>query len=93
MEDIWEFVSFYGFVGDMFDPDTYKQRRRRANELIFVYVTFDEYGKEYCYLADEDIYHPGSKVTVPVGIEGKESTAKVGPYRVSSEGEGPLPFG
>ena len=22
MEDIWEFVSFYGFVGDLFDPDT-----------------------------------------------------------------------
>ena len=36
MEDIWEFVSFYGFVGDLFDPDTYEQRRCRANELISV---------------------------------------------------------
>lgn len=92
MEDIWEFVSFYGFVGDMFDPDTYKQRRRRANELIFVYVTFDEYGKEYCYLADEDIYYPGSKVTVPVGIEGRESTAKVARIEYFPKEKGPFPL-
>ena len=92
MEDIWEFVSFYGFVGDMFDPDTYKQRRRRANELIFVYVTFDEYGKEYCYLADEDIYYPGSKVTVPVGIEGRESTAKVARIEYFPKEKVPFPL-
>lgn len=92
MEDIWEFVSFYGFVGDMFDPDTYKQRRRRANELIFVYVTFDEYGKEYCYLADEDIYYPGSKVTVPVGIEGRESTAKVARIEYFPKEKAPFPL-
>lgn len=92
MDEIWEFVSFYGFVGDMFDPDTYKQRRRRANELIFVYVTFDEYGKEYCYLADEDIYHPGSKVTVPVGIEGKQSTAKVTRIEYLSKEKAPFPL-
>ena len=92
MEDIWEFVSFYGFVGDMFDPDTYKQRRRRANELIFVYVTFDEYGKEYCYLADEDIYYPGSKVTVPVGIDGRESTAKVARIEYFPKEKAPFPL-
>ncbi len=92
MEQIWEFIRFYGFVGDMFDPDTYEQRRRRANELIFVYVTFDEYGKEYCYLADEDIYHPGSKVTVPVGVEGKESTAKVARIEYLPEEKTPFPL-
>lgn len=38
MEDIGEFISFYGFAGDMFAPDPCEQRRRRANELIFVYA-------------------------------------------------------
>lgn len=54
--------------------------------------TFDEYGKEYCYLADEDIYYPGSKVTVPVGIEGRESTAKVARIEYFPKEKAPFPL-
>ena len=57
-----------------------------------VRYTFDEYGKEYCYLADEDIYYPGSKVTVPVGIEGRESTAKVARIEYFPKEKAPFPL-
>lgn len=54
------------------------------------YTDFATYGKEYCYLADEDIYYPGSKVTVPVGIEGRESTAKVARIEYFPKEKAPL---
>lgn len=40
----------------------------------FVYVCFQYGPKEYCYLAEHDVYAEGDKVVAPVGIDGKTVT-------------------
>ncbi len=49
----------------------------KPGELIFCNVSFSDGGKEYCYLADEDLYDEGDYVIVPVGEDNQEERAYV----------------
>lgn len=49
----------------------------RPSELVFCKVQFDDFGKEYVYLADTDTYHEGDYVVVPVGPDNHEAIAKI----------------
>lgn len=60
------FLYYYGVMGQMLNPFMYGKTLRRKDELVFCNVRFKDGGKTYCYLADEDIYHSGEEVVVPV---------------------------
>lgn len=64
-----QLLSYYG-MGEILTKEAYNQKVRRQGDLIFCKVEFDEQGKEYSYLADEDVYSPGDWVWVPVGKDG-----------------------
>ena len=91
IESLLEFVSFYG-MGEMLDERKYGKIRRRRNELIFCSVTFGEYGNQYWYLADEDIFEPGDFVIVPVGEDRHEEIARIESIEYHVKEEAPYPF-
>lgn len=76
IDQVWSFIRFYG-IGEMFDSDTYNKPRRRASDLIFCKVEFDEYGQEYTYIADTDDYAVDDLVVVPAGRDNHEAVVKI----------------
>jgi len=86
------FIRRRGFVGAILDSDIYESGRRRTSDLTFVYVRFEYGDKEYCYLADEDIYAEGDLVLVPVGGEGKTKTVEVTRVEYHSTEDAPYPL-
>lgn len=76
IDQVWSFIRFYG-IGEMFDSDTYSKPRRRASDLIFCKVEFDEYGQEYTYIADTDDYAVDDLVVVPAGRDNREAVVKI----------------
>ncbi len=46
-------------------------------EIILCNVSFSKGGKEYCYLAEEDLYEEGDRVIVPVGEDNQAKRARV----------------
>lgn len=75
IKDLYDFLSFYG-IGETFDKNLYGKVRRRIHDLIFCNVVFEEGGREYCYLSDED-YDPGDLVIVPAGEDNHDAVVKV----------------
>lgn len=92
MEAVWEFIHDRGYIGDILNSDVYSSGRRKASDLIFVYVCFSYGPKEYCYLAEHDIYAKGDKVVVPVGMDGKTVTARVKRVEYHSVDDAPYPL-
>ena len=76
IEDLYDFMSFYGF-GEMFDEKQYGRTYRKTNDYIFLSVRFGDYGKTYYYLTEDDTIQGGDQVVVPVGSEGKERIVEV----------------
>ncbi|URW71983.1 hypothetical protein MU859_03530 [Lactobacillus kefiranofaciens subsp. kefirgranum] len=54
-------------TGPLLDEHFYKRRRRCKDDYIYLTVTFEEYGKKYNYLTDDDSIMVGDWVLVPVG--------------------------
>lgn len=79
-------------IGTLFDESRFTHTLRRKNELIFYYVTFEEYGPEYCYLSDTDLYQPGDEVVVPAGKENRETIAVIERMEYHTKKEAPLPL-
>jgi len=92
IDDVLTFIRRRGFVGAILDSDIYEGGRRRTSDLTFVYVRFGYGDKEYCYLADEDIYDEGDLVLVPVGSEGKTKTVEVTRVEYHSAEDAPYPL-
>lgn len=76
IEDLKEFISFYGF-GEMFFQDQYGKTYRKRSDYIFLSVRFGDYGKTYYYLTDDDSIDVGDQVVVPVGYNGTERIVEV----------------
>ena len=76
IDHVWSFIRFYG-IGEIFDPAQYNKTRRRASDLIFCKVEFDEYGQEYTYIADTDDYEVDDLVVVPAGRDNREAVVKI----------------
>lgn len=55
-------------------------------------MQFDEYGKTYCYLTDDDTLDPGDYVVVPVGQDNHESIAKIESIEYHPAEEAPFPI-
>ncbi|WP_051131574.1 hypothetical protein [Oscillibacter ruminantium] len=91
INDIYEFISFYG-VGELFDTRLYNKPRRRQSDLIFCNVQFEEYGKTYCYLTDNDELCEGDRVVVPAGTDNHEAIARIESIEYHSAENAPYPL-
>ena len=91
IEDLYDFMSFYGF-GEMFDEKQYGRTYRKMNDYIFLSVRFGEYGKTYYYLTEDDTIQVGDQVVVPVGSEGKERIVEVAKKEYYSSDRVPMPI-
>jgi hypothetical protein len=91
IKDIYEFISFYG-VGELFDTRIYNKPRRRQSDLIFCNVQFEEYGKAYCYLTDDDELREGDRVVVLAGIDNHEAVARIESIEYHGAEEAPYPL-
>lgn len=91
IEDLYDFMSFYGF-GEMFDEKQYGRTYRKTNDYIFLSVRFGEYGKTYYYLTEDDTIQVGDQVVVPVGSEGKERIVEVAKKEYYSSDRVPMPI-
>lgn len=90
IEDLYRFISFYGF-GEMFDEKQYAKTYRKKNDYIFLSVKFGGYGKPYYYLTDDDTIQVGDQVEVPVGSDGTERIVTVSKKEYFSEDKLPMP--
>ena len=91
IEDLYDFMSFYGF-GEMFDEKQYGRTYRKTNDYIFLSVRFGEYGKTYYYLTEDDTVQVGDQVVVPVGSEGKKRIVEVAKKEYYSSDRVPMPI-
>ena len=65
------------FSGDMFDPSVYSAVSRHTSSYIYCKVMFEENGKSYYYITDDETINIGDLVVVPAGPDNAESVVKV----------------
>lgn len=90
-ETIYDFMCFYG-MGEILNPSIYKKIKNGNYDYIYCSVTFDEGGKSYYYIADDDRFEVGDYVVVPVGKDGHESVAEIVDIEYFAEDDVPLPL-
>lgn len=91
IDDVWEFMRFYGY-GEILDPSVYAKVKRRKQDYIYCSVEFSEGSKSYYYIADEDDFSAGDFVVVPVGKDNHHSVAEVVNVEYFAEEDVPLPL-
>lgn len=91
VDDIWQFMRFYG-MGEILDPAVYGKVKRRNRDYIYCSVEFDAGYKSYYYIADDDDISVGDYVVVPVGKDNHHSTAEVVKVEYFAEEDVPLPL-
>ena len=77
---------------DIFDFDLYSTPKRRASDLIFCRVKFENQGHTYAYLADTDDYKKGDEIIVPVGEENWETVATIESIEYGQPEHAPYPL-
>lgn len=77
--------------GAILDPRTYRQAKRRPDELIFCSVVFKDGAESYYYLTDDEQIAEGDLVIVPTGAKQHETTVKVVAVDYFSVEEAPRP--
>ena len=89
-ENFFRFLSYYG-LGEIFNAAAYGKVRRRAGELIFCAVSFEEDGQKYWYMADSDEYEVGDFVQVPAGVDNHVAIGRVESVVYCQKEEAPYP--
>jgi hypothetical protein len=75
-ERILDFIRFYG-IGEVLDPSIYGKAKRKAGDYIFCSVEFEEDGKSYYYLTEDDTLSVGDLVYVPVGKDDRTGIVEI----------------
>lgn len=91
INDIYEFMAFYG-LGELFDERVYGKAKRRRSDFIFCNVEFERGGRTYCYLADSDEYCEGDLVIVPAGPDNHEAVVRIESLEYRSAEDAPFPI-
>ena len=84
-------MRIYG-MDEIFDPAVYGKRLRKQSDCIFCNVQFDDYGKTYCYLTDDDSLKEGDYVVVPAGKNNRETVVQIESIEYHSAEEAPFPL-
>ena len=90
IEKVYDFMAFYG-IGELFDYRIYNKSRRRKSDYIFCDVSYENGGKTYCYISDDDSIEIDDMVLVPVGKDNKEKKAYVVKKDYYSYDDAPYP--
>ena len=90
-EDILNFMQFYG-SGEILDPSVYRKAKRREGEYMFCSVEFNEGGKSYFYISEDDTIESGDFVIVPVGKDANTAVAEVIDIEYYSMERAPFPI-
>ena len=91
IENVFEFIRFYG-LGELFDERIYKKGKRRASDLIFCLVEFEDGGQTYSYLADTDDYEVDDLVVVPAGHDNHEAVVRIESIEYRQPEDAPFPL-
>ena len=91
-ENLFGFMRFYG-MGEILDPSVHGKVLRKQSDYIFCNVQFDEYGKTYCYLTDDDTLEAGDRIVVPTGENNHETFATIESIEYHPADEAPFPIG
>lgn len=90
-EELFDFINFYA-NSEIFAPSVYDKPKRRSNSLIFCSVEFEENGKTYYYLADEDVYEAGDLVVVPTHDNRQKTVARLVRVEYFAKDMAPFPL-
>ena len=90
-EEIQNFMQRFG-TGEILDPAFYNKSNRKGDEYIFCSVEFNEKGKSYYYVTEDDTLKVGDKVVVAVGDEGHLALAKIISIDYFPEDQVPFPI-
>lgn len=71
MDEIEEFLSFYGGFGEMFSFAAFG-KGVRPGEYIYCSVSLEQWGETYFYRTEDDTINVGDYVIVPVGASNNE---------------------
>lgn len=85
------FMKFYG-IGEIFDSDIYGHIKRCYDDYIYISVIFDDFGKSYYYLTDDDSIKQEDFILVPTGYDDHIQIAKVVEKEYFKEYEVPYPI-
>lgn len=88
-EEMQEFLSLYE-LGDLFDPAVYERAKRRKSDRIYCSVVFDEWGKSYYYLTEDEKLQVGDWVQVPAGKDNQLSRAQIVKIEYFTDAEAPF---
>lgn len=91
MENVWDFIRFYG-SSEIISPSLYGAARRRKSDYIFCSVEFEDYGNTYYYLTTDDTIKPGDRVLVPVGKTNIEKDVTVTAVEYFQADQAPFPL-
>lgn len=91
IENIYDLIAFYG-IGEIFDAKIYNKAKRRKSDIIYCNVSFEEFGKTYCYIADSDDYCIGDFVIVPAGVDNHEALVRIESIDYYSADKVPYPL-
>ena len=65
---------------------------RKKSDYIFCNVRFNDYGKKYCYLTEDDTLKPEDYVVVPVGKDNHEKVVQIESIEYHSAENVPFPL-
>lgn len=91
IDDLGTLLYSYGWFGDLFARQIFG-KGVLDDEYIFLSVTFNEYGKEYYYLTDDDTIVAGDFLEVPVGDYGTIRKVRVEKKEYFKLNEVPMPL-
>lgn len=92
IENLQDFMAFYGFPGEIFSERYFGKVLRREGEIIFCDVIFEEGGRAYTYIADTDDFCVGDLVVVPAGTFGRKAVGRIEGIHYLTEEKAPLPI-
>ena len=91
MRPIYTLLMEYG-LGSMIYPEVYGKARRRAGELIYCRVQFEQAGKTYYYRTQDDHIRVRDWVIVPTGPDDHPTAAKVVEVAYFAPADVPFPL-
>lgn len=89
--NVYDFMTFYSF-GDTLNPEIYTANTRRLGDSMFLSVVFERYGKEYCYLSEDETIRKGDRVEVPTAKAGSRAIVTVVDVQWMPRSQAPIPL-
>lgn len=90
-KSILDFMLFFD-LGEVLNPSLYLKAKRKVGDYIFCSVEFQEDGKSYYYLTEDDTLSIGDLVLVPVGKNGHSAIVQIVNIEYFSEDKVPFPL-